>query len=955
MLRLNGMEYSLSKALQFTLKVNRKRLLYALISSLLIFIVLTTMFVVWFSYREILLQSELNENFDWYNDQEISAYYSTITSSFTPNYDNDYINQITNELSQEINKIIPNITNQERISACFCVELFNIQNITSVPIDLGLYAFNPILESTLASMLIKGSMPISSNEIVYFCENNLTCLYNINDSITLKGSSSFTAYALNFTISGIIDINKLNDVLVNQSLDLLNWYKLIKYYRYLFSLDGYFMTNSSFQIEILNSYPSLTGGRAFLVDFNYNNEVIKGRKLDSLLRNLRQKTSLNLESEQDELFVTFNDLIIAIGSFQFYWLQETTKIIALSLPFLFLFLFLIKESCNINIHQFINNIGLLDTYGLNKKHIKRIYLVENLLLTFSCSIIGLLIGVLLSNLFIINLEINFKDTWWFIIDPIYLSAFFLILLVLFVTRLTVTNYSINKKLDSISEVKKRRTTNKKESLKLKDFVLLLPGSIALIMGIMLLILVPFEVLTIDFQQFNLLAYLSILTWFFIYLGIILIISSLFRVISYLTIGFWKKIGQKIWQTKKNLRTFALNNIANAGNNYRRTIFFILTMSICFIPGLTMFFSSQQQLTAEAYLESYCSDLVIKNWSQNNLSYNDFNITGVEKITNIANYQITKEDNTNPYNPITYIIEILAIHNLTKFIEIVDLTLLQKNDYSQEDILLLDVNYSYFVDEYSAKKYDYNKDEILTNELFGDTSSIMSFDFVSSFKNFPGLPIYKTSLLHQNRKYLSFVTNYNTADFIENSTTNNYVAKSDSLLIKLKSDTEEQQVINDIKSIIKTDIISYNSQIEDLKTKTVSFEVNFLFIMSLITFAITVFVGYISAQNVILQRITGIRLIYRVGANRKQIFDTLFIEYQFILLLPFIIGFIVGSSLSGLIGRNLFSLQQVYNHFATKIPWWLVILLALLMYLGFNTSWFLKIKSEIRKFKFIKEE
>ncbi|NHJ38912.1 MAG: hypothetical protein FK731_02685, partial [Asgard group archaeon] len=117
MLRLNGMEYSLSKALQFTLKVNRKRLLYALISSLLIFIVLTTMFVVWFSYREILLQSELNENFDWYNDQEISAYYSTITSSFTPNYDNDYINQITNELSQEINKIIPNITNQERISA----------------------------------------------------------------------------------------------------------------------------------------------------------------------------------------------------------------------------------------------------------------------------------------------------------------------------------------------------------------------------------------------------------------------------------------------------------------------------------------------------------------------------------------------------------------------------------------------------------------------------------------------------------------------------------------------------------------------------------------------------------------------------------------------------------------------------------------------------------------------
>ncbi len=948
---------SRKQLITFYLKIRKKRIIYSTISFLIFFIVITSFFLIRDNHKTQTFEKYANNLTNWNQDLQVSALNDQITGIWKSNYSSDYLIYTINTLKQTINGIIPNIVNSS-YTALMGIQLYDglynpLYNIGSM-----INAFNPNLEFILSSTLTSGRMPSNFSEILYYRGFNDDNNYYINDTLSLNAirldypSKQIKQY----TIVGIIDQLANNLTSNHLSSDVIKQFD---------NLDSLFFTTYDFLIQLINDYYEIQTLILTEIDFEYDFESINTRNTLDNIVNIEQigeimsiyynYTYNDISFLMNRDYYVYKDLLSMLKTFDDYWSQETVELIVFSFPVLFVLVIITFEIFNLGKYELIRTMKLFKEFGMKNKRIKRMLLLENSIVIFMSLIISLLMGIL----FCVFISIGSSSSITFLLkglltlQTIYSLSLFAVFLFIGNFLLQTTQLKQIKPIKSDESIKKRKIEIRK-IFGIIEFLLLFPSTIMLVIGITGLIMLEsggFIVSwTYKIHQLNV-----IIFWGMTYIGMLLFCLIVFLSLNRLHTWFWNFVGNKSWIKKKNFLTFNLKNLTHFSHSYQRLNLCLFIVGISVLPNLIMSQTLQQHQELEANLNLGCTDLLIPS--------NDLNKTEIEQLRLIEGVQslalLTKTTfhfvhYYEPVFPYTKKVTILAIHNITEYLDTVYLTRI--GNLKQENILSLENNYTYMIDSYTADKYGYSNNVILKNTDFTHVHyQEFNLTYVSKFDYFPLLALPDNSYFSEDDEQFNLVTNIHTCNSIKYASSDTPQEEMEYVMIKALNSSMISTIVTIIKSNYHTNILTNESFSSNVNYLTIKLKDRFLILELIIVFILMGLLGFIVSLNIYQYKAKLIIINYQKGLTRKQIWKSLTFELLLSCIVPVIFGTIFSVVYTIFIPKFLITQQQIFKKIAIWLPSWIVILVPLIILSSVLMGWIPCVIFKTKRFKITKQE
>ncbi|MBN1328682.1 MAG: hypothetical protein JXA54_04335 [Candidatus Heimdallarchaeota archaeon] len=930
------------------LKSNKKRFILTILTTSLIFILFSSLTIVWFNYRELAFQEYLNKS-NWYNDDSISTYQSIPTSRANPNYTITDINNLIDSMDIALKGIEPNLF----LNNYVWLYAFQVYENRYNPIlnnAYGYYTFSDVILNLIQNNLAAGRMPINPNEVLFYSEYDSLKTFEINDTLNLNtAGTNFPISIQNITVVGII--TNLDNILyqAGYSADIPHWEKYIDTEEFdEFIISGKFITSKDFFFEFINNFPYVSSKKGISFEINYNHSNLESRKISQYLTYLS-----NFHGSWNK-FSPFLDLANRLNSYNDYWLQETNRIILLNLPIIFLIFILIVDISNIDKRILEQSLYLLKKQGVNNKRIRKVILLEKSIYVFCSIILGILIGIIISTLILVItlrpvITMNIFDS---LSEPLFIFPTLILILALIFGSFFHEN-NLLKKFDlSKSEMfKKRRSIRLRKLFGYLEVILLIPGSICIGIGFLGLFLSKVGYWTPLITYFTTILFVSM-----IYFGVMLLGIIIFLMVSKLIEKFWHFFGKRFRFLKKNLFTFSMKNFSMNYSPYRIIVIALMISSIAIIPGLMLNIYYPKHIELEAELRTGFSDIVITDWQSNQTIREEImNLDSIKCSAEVSRYFFELKINPPLYTRIQVLI--LGIDNTTEFIQ----TTNSNNfiDYigcSLDDIGSLESIDSYLMDYDYSKKNRYDKDEILYNNDFISVNyNQFPLYYIASFKAFPLMRLPERNILFENNIIqFNLVTSMSTLNHLKNAALEEPLKEENFLLVKTESTANLSEVKEQILQDVNLNAFSKEDFIEEISYPFTFWKQKIAIIDVIITITILCLICYFLARNVYQQKIKIIESSFRVGASKKQLLSSLLIEFSIASFLPLFISIAFGLGLLPMILPLLFNFPIPYTNFSWQGNWLIIFVLVPLV-LPLLFTYYIGLFPLVKRYKLIKEE
>ena len=927
---------------------NRKRFILTILSTSLIFTLLTSFSIVWYNNREQAFHDFFKAK-DWYDDSAISTY-RIISTANEPNYSLNDITTLIQTMKNSLNDIASNLM-RDNYSWVYAFQVYENRYDPQLGNAYGYFTFPEELFTILESNLLSGRMPTNASEVLYFFEDpSSTPLFELNDTLTLNVAG--TMYPISkqqVTVVGIISDLKLLFYRAGFSADLPTWEDFTDTNEFdAFEIKVKFITMPEYFFTFINNFPFVSSKKGIAVDINYNDAVLNPKDLNHYLE------AFSSFHGSWNGFSPFLDLTSNLNSYQEFWLHETNSIFLVSLPLILLLLFLIIETTKIDKKLFEQSLFLLKNQGLEDKRIRKVILLEKGLYISMSLLIGVFLGLLLSILIFLFTYQSLKETAFF---PGLGESLFIIPAVIFLLAFLISGYLFDNELlkalnRSRAEIfRKQRTRKIKKIFSAIEMIMLLPSALCIAFGFLGLFL-SYVGEWSPMKSYHATIFFTSL----IYCGILIASIILYLLISKLVVKCLCFFGKKIWFKKKNLFTFSLKNFSADHISYRTILLGLMVLPIACSPGLLLVNSYPEHFNYEIALRSGFSDLVVTNW--------DFNQTTKQRLMAIKGVDSSAEVQRsffeifiNPPLQTSIQTTILAIKNTTEFAQYVaHNSFFSKTGCSLEDIVALESDDTYLMDYRHAKGFDYSKDEILYNDDFTEIySNRFPLQYINSFRSFPLLSMPTKAKLFQSRVVeFNLVTSLHTLSHIKSAAKTMPVKEEAFLLLKVTEGANLTMIKEQIVQEAKLTVHEKRFFIDQIDYPFIYWKQDFAYLNIFLSLTILCLVSYLLARNIYLQRRGIVEASVRVGATKNQLLGSFLIEFLVVAFLPVLISLSISLCLLAILMPVLFNFPNPFADFSWKGNWFYVFLV-FLFELPMLAVYYVGLALQIRNYHPIKEE
>ncbi|NHJ47418.1 MAG: ABC transporter permease [Asgard group archaeon] len=936
--------YSFKAIFRIFYKTDRKRLLITTITGLILFMILTTFFVSWISYRYNFFNNEV-ASADWTNDNKVSFSFVThsegsigISSSFLPT-------EITST-RQRLNDIIPEANS--KYTAALYMQLYYHEVNFSSKLDMKFMSFDSSTEDLIESNLAEGRLPENSEEIVFYNQNTSLISVTLGQVITLGNNVSLSSHIYNYTVVGIIENA---DVIFTQNGKSQDMFKdiisqdTVRYEEVLITTFDYYVENT---IKLVQFY----GKTAYIIDFNYVFQPYHIRQVPKYIR-LFQTEELDYNHKYSGIPFCL-DLYNKFVSFRENWLTQTITIFATATPFLLVFGLVCIETFQIGSHNLQSKFKIMKVQGMEYKTIRKMILLENLISSIITFVGGILLGIFIGFFVYLVLVDNYSSDFILSLgEPVMLISLFLLFTLFFVGGFLIENNLAKKTTKTTSSrYKEKRSKLIRQIFSSNEFLISLPGTVLIAIGFIGLYLaqiVPYDsVLKIYFIE------IFLILWFLIILGAIFILAAVFMLASRVIAFAWSKIGKVIWTKTKSFLTLSFKHISIYSKDFRRIILATFILGLGITPGLIIKKSVNDYIPIESKLSTGYSDIMIPNWSTIYDPWKDdiTDIEGIERTTKIKIYTLYS------YSALAggqqFEMRLFSILNVTEFMETIDYQLFADSRVTVQDIYELENNMSYLMDEKYAKKNGHSRGVVFVTSMLSSYNEPYEMNFTNYYDIFP-LMYHDQGYIFNPYDNIGLVTCELTASqLIDYSSPWISISTASFLLIRTASDANLTYVKDEISNYGLSMLIS--SDVEQSKFDELNdFNITLLIVGSIISIAAAIFFGYITARNLYYQRVRIIESEYQIGAKRKQIWSSFTIELLFIILVPILLSFAITLPILNNTSSLILSIQETYSVFKPWFPVWIFIPIVLLIISTILGGWLPSIIYLVRKYRPIKQE
>lgn len=598
------------------LKTGRRRVAFSIISGIIIFLAISGLVMVFYTYRFKKFQIYQEENGNWYNDGFISVgsqktHIGPFNTSFFP-FSHDIVQNVSQDFRSIINNRYPDI---EILNYSFGLSVLMYEyNLTLNPMEgyilHDLMAVDDAIYQNLDDYLVAGRMPQNATEVLCYKRD-----------YAHMASTNFTAHlhpilgpgaSYDYQVVGVVD--NLDQMHLNQSYssDLFHWdissfeLNFDTYNRY-----NTFIMSMPNLVETTTSFHDYNGLLTFLLDANFECSALR---LNAMSKYIDRIPPLNdpIESEALNHHVMFcPDLEVFFQDFGLYWVQETAQVLSINAPLFFMIGLLVTVTLNIG----SKDVGLafrrMKLYGLSYNSIRQMILLENTIITLASFLVGGGIGLGLNYAFTANIAgrpYNFYTN--FLAEPLFLLFMGVFLLGLFSLSFFIQN-SVAKKTTGLEhETYKQKRAKSTQIFSTNEFRLFVVGLIFTIISLVLFLV--YNNASGDTNLQSNVNYLTLL-WFLISCSAAFIMTFIFLLVARLINLFWGLISDTAWPKKVNKFSLSLHHMTVNRGIYQVTIMGALIFGLVILPGFGMNSSIKSNLKGEARHAMAGSDLAIFSW------------------------------------------------------------------------------------------------------------------------------------------------------------------------------------------------------------------------------------------------------------------------------------------------------------------------------------------------------
>ncbi len=948
---------SFKKLFVIYMKTSRKRVLTTILIGAIIFLALTSFFMIWYSYRYDAFFSYIDQNHDWLDDSATSINGEEyISSSYI--IEADLLSKVITEVITKLEDIMPNV--QRISSGRLRLNLYN--KITDQEYnEYYLQTFDKSITNLIVVNLIEGRIPVNYTELIYYKPTS-DSKFNISDNIELAGmypNKLGDYYPINYSIVGIVD--NLDAKLYNKGLstDLIEE----SFYERNYGPEALFFTTNTLFYNLINTVENFRSVLNAAIDIDYQFTIDHIRNKNKYIAAFQEFWNQNPEfNHMPGYLVSFcYDLIEAFGAFERDWQTKTISLIGVSVPIIFLFGVISIETFNIGNHEQESKYRLLKTQGLDHKILTKMLLLENVITIGSSFLIGFAIGLIVGLFIFMGSNMPPEVSYFASLKQVIIIFSLLILFVIFTLTKFIFDYV---QLRKASTTTATQYISKRKKLLRKIFafpevVSLLPGIGLTTVGIVLLIIFsPYYEYSIgpDITQFMFIFY------FMAAFGVLLLLISVFLLFGRIIIFIWRLIGKASWKNTKSYFTLALKHLSFFGKSYQRTMMAIFVLGLGVIPGLIMSHSISLHTPLEANLTTGCSDILIEDWSTGSqLKDNITKIDGVIGTAEINILELTYDISSGWQQYENYRTRFYTLLNITEYLDVVNFAVLKDDGYTEDDISELNSNLTYLMRRKYAQRNDYDKGVIFnTKGITDEINQPLDLIYVNDFSYYPLLTRHDSRTNLNDYSYFNQPTNIDlvisktTAGLILN-TTSITVENSGYLLIKTDTIANKTRIQEELSNQF-----GYNSITPEQMQQTITERINkfaneFLIVSSILTPLAIFLFGTVNAMSIYKQRLRIIERKIQIGAKRQFVWGNFTIELVIIILIPLIISIGIAIPIINMFSSYLLNITEVYKKFIPWQPWWLLLLVAIGGLVILTIGWLIRLIPLINNYRPIKQE
>lgn len=944
------------------LKTNKKRLIIAIIISIIIFTLLSSFLLTWFNYRYRFFYNA-EASYDWYRDNQTSVTYTTgleekiNESSF--NFD-----LAVDEIYSTANAIASGLFDNYTASMYSFLDSVKYSPLTQ-SYSASLFTLQQEAYEFLADNLIEGRMPNNKTELIYRSFNTSNPIYNLGEQVGLQVES----FVQNFTIVGILGDFLHSFYQEGYSNDLFHHITSFRDGYYQFVRDFFLTTHQNF-VEIMSFYPAGSIQMLSLdIDFDYQLTIENIRNLKEITNkiNVIQWSILDYDYLPSKNHNFCSDLESFIVNFQISWNYQTVKTFSMGVPAIFLLSLICIEIFNIGNFEKSAQFRLFKLYGLEFRIIWRILFVENIIIASLGLIFGVLLGTLFGYFFTLGLgNMIFESYLNAFLEPVVFVAIIVFFTAIFVGGFVIELRFAKRTVQLTSEIfkSKRKKPIRKFFTSIETLLILL-GAIILVIGFTGMFLLQAFYLENVYasNKFEIIS-LELIFMFLTVIGGSLIFISIFLILSRLVVILWRFIGEQIWKRRKNYFTLALKQLSIYSKDYQRIILAMFMICLCVIPGLILVKSVDDHLVTEANLAVGFSDLMIDTGGNNNFQIieNISSIDEVELCTGVEVITLTERSNiraTNS-NDRVFSVDILNIYNVSEFVTVISTNFPNKMEYSLEDISQLETSMTYMMSSKFAHKEKYDRGRVYkSSKIAYPDEEPLNLTYVNKFACFPLLPIkpYNYFISLRTERYNLVMSNLTSSQLLDRVNFPTSIQSDYYILVKISPTANKTAISETIENLpFSLSVKTCEEQLNSLQLGEVNkFKEALLVIITIIaSFAILLF-GFLTARNIYTQRLRIIESEYQVGAKNYQIWGNFSIELFLVILIPLLVSVLITSILLYEIYRFLLDIPQISKEFVPWLPVWLVGLILLFCLIVVFCGWLPKMITRVNKYKPARQE
>jgi hypothetical protein len=939
-------ELSKKELFRIFMKTGRRRIIFSIISGIIVFLAITSLCMVIYSHRFTLFNEYQTENIDWYNDDYISAS-TNLNRNNEVNFTNDLIANFTADFKNTTEHLVPNLKITNTTSVISAQQF----RATGSPIDPWLfYEFmapdNRTYEA-LSRCLTEGRMPLNSSELLYY-ENELF-YFPVNSTLTLNDYQSDFAPIQVYTIVGIV--GDVTETFQNEEIsnDLFDWYfeshLLYNYYR----LATFFTNYTNFQIR-MNNLDYYYGTVTYLVDYQYDCSALQLNKLREYIEEFPADT-YQISSDVTLSYVLHaQDLKQLFINFSNIWIEQYSRIIGINAPLLFIIGLISVVTLNIGSKDLAATFRRMKLYGLNYGVIRQMIFLENLLFTIISFIGGTLIGFLTSYLFTFQTpDRPFNFYLNSVQEPLLLIALSSFIIGFFTLSFYLQNAIAKKTVGDTHEeyqVKRRRIRNMFSTNEFRLFVIVL---IFTLVTVILYVLYTF--VGPNVPMLTSFSYLTFF-WFMITCSIAFILTFLFLIIARVITLLWTLLNNRLWRNRLNIFSLSIKHLSDNRKIYQTTILAALIFGLVIIPGLAMESSIPAHLEKEAKLSMGNTNLIVTDWAdpEETILPQISSIQGIENHTEVRAYSIGNDNQGSRY-PRPFQIYILAVEKPNEFIETIDFDLFD-DDISTEELLLMNNNSFAFFDKDFTQRYGIIPGEVHSTQYY--SRYVYDFTCIDSFNFFPLTPLPKKRIF-SNIDIFSIVTSRATAKEFTTSLDFSTDIYGESFLLIKTTNESSIQYVNEQLDNLSLNTMTMEEYFDEYYSKIELFPKNNLFFFAFIAAFTLLFIGYFTGMKIFDDRIRIIESFYRIGAERGRILGLFTLELFFVNILPITIAMLASIPFVRFLAIYYLGVQEFYIPFTLGMPGWLFVVIILGGIAVSILGWLFAIVPSLYRYRPVKQE